>query len=142
MASQTHIDVFDKTVQEAYEWIHEVMEETGLDDRHYALQALRGVLHAVRDELTTDQNAHLSAQLPTLLRGLYYEGWDPSRTPAADRSLEVFLDRVRPSFAGYGRAIDLEQVVRGVLRVLARRMPGSMAKIKCTLHHGLRALWP
>ena len=142
MTTQTRIDLFDKAVNEAYEWINEVDRETGLDDRHYAFAALRGTLHAIRDEITPDQSGHVSAQLPTLIRGVYFEGWDPSRTPADDRTVDGFLDHVRPSFMGYGREYNLLQIVRDTLAVLERKLPDVMAKVKHTLPRHVREVWP
>ncbi|MPZ50553.1 MAG: DUF2267 domain-containing protein [Dehalococcoidia bacterium] len=49
-------------------------------------------LHQVRDRLQLEEVAHLGAQLPMLVRGIYYEGWDPSRNPRLDRT----ADEVRP----------------------------------------------
>jgi uncharacterized protein (DUF2267 family) len=142
MSTQVHLDLFDTTVQETYSWIRDVLHETGWEDRHYGLQALRGVLQAVRDEITEDQSGHLAAQLPTLLRGLYFEGWDPSRAPAGDRDAQRFIDRIRPHFAGYGQAIDFGWLTRAVLRVMKKRVPGSYEKIKITMPKELRELWP
>lgn len=142
MSTQAHIDVVDKTVQETYEWIRDVLRETGWEDRHYALQALRGVLHAVRDEITADQSGHLAAQMPILVRGLYFEGWDPSRTPADDRSAQAFLDRIRPDFSGYGQALDYNWLAAAVLRVLRQRMPSEYEKIKGTINRDVRRIWP
>lgn len=142
MSTPAHLDLFDTTVEETYGWLRDVLSETGWEDRRYALQALRGVLHAVRDQLTQDQSGHLSAQLPTLVRGLYFEGWDPSRAPVVDRTPEVFVDRVRSYFTGYGQAIDFEWLARSVLRVLKKRVPSVYEKIKKALPEELRALWP
>jgi uncharacterized protein (DUF2267 family) len=36
------------------------------------------VLHVLRDRLTPEQAVHLGAQLPILVRGVYYEGWGAS----------------------------------------------------------------
>ncbi len=138
MATQTRIHLFDTAVAEAAEWTHEVQREAELFDEHYAFAALRGTLHALRDELTADLSAHVSAQLPTLLRGFYFEGWDPSRAPADDTTGEAFLDRVRPAFMGYGRPYDLTQVVRATVRVLARRMPDLMDKVNGTINRHVR----
>jgi uncharacterized protein (DUF2267 family) len=33
------------------------------------------MLHALRDRLPPEIAVHLSAQLPMLVRGIYYEGW-------------------------------------------------------------------
>lgn len=138
--THTEVGLFNTTVEESRSWLHDVMQETGLD-HHYALQALRGVLHALRDEITADQSGHFAAQMPMLIRGMYFEGWDPSRAPAADQDAERFIERVRMEFAGYAQAVDHQQVIRGVLHALERRMPAVCDKIKHTLPKRLRALW-
>ncbi len=141
MATQARIELFEKTVNESYEWVNEVDSETGLDDRHYAFAALRGTLHAIRDEITADQSGHVSAQLPTLLRGVYFEGWDPSRIPADDRTVDGFLDHVRPAFTAYGSEYDLAEIVHDTLAVIERKLPDVMAKVKHTLPKHIRHLW-
>ncbi|MGZ3504617.1 MAG: DUF2267 domain-containing protein [Vulcanimicrobiaceae bacterium] len=141
MAADSHVELFDKTVQESHGWLQDVMQETGLD-RYYSLQALRGVLHALRDEITADQSGHLAAQMPTLIRGLYFEGWDPSRAPAVDHDREHFIDRVRVYFLGYDAELDYPRLIRSVLRVLERRMPAVMSKVKRTLPREIRSLFP
>ncbi len=137
----THIDLFDRTIQETHNWLADVMSESGLRDRHYALQALRAVLHAVRDELSVEQNAALSAQLPTMLRGLYFEGWVPNFTPVHGSSA-AFLRKVERTFSGYAEPFDLERIVTGVLGVMERRLTDECRKIRATLPKDLRELWP
>jgi uncharacterized protein (DUF2267 family) len=41
----------------------------------------RSVVHALRDCLSVEEAAQYAAQLSMLIRGLYHEGWDPSRVP-------------------------------------------------------------
>ena len=72
--SATGLEGFDKTVQTTNAWLKEIMEATGLDRRR-AYRALAAVLHALRDRLTVDEVAQLGAQLPILVRGLYYDQW-------------------------------------------------------------------
>jgi uncharacterized protein (DUF2267 family) len=142
MASEG-LSVVDSAVEDLYRWIHEILDETGWDDRHYALQALRGSLHALRDRLLIDQMANLSAQLPLLVRGFFYENWDPSRAPVTDRHLDEFVDHVRPYFTGYARSFDLTDAVRVVFRVLARHISaGEAKKVRQALPQALRTLWP
>src|SRR5688500_8251034 len=91
--SMTGLNVFDKTLQTTNIWLNEIGEETG-PDRQRAFHALRAVLHAVRDRLPVDVSAHLAAQLPLLIRGAYYDGWNPSPSPARNRSRKRFLEQV------------------------------------------------
>ncbi|MGZ3357160.1 MAG: DUF2267 domain-containing protein, partial [Isosphaeraceae bacterium] len=47
-------------------WLENLMEELGWQDRDQAYQALRVVLHALRDRLPEEALAALAAQLPLL----------------------------------------------------------------------------
>ena len=92
----TGLDVFDKTVQESNLWLKDLMERLGTYDRHHAYSTLRAVLHGLRDRIGPESAAHLGAQLPMLLRGLYYEGWDPRASRARSA--------MRPHFSPISRA--------------------------------------
>ncbi|MDT5231383.1 MAG: hypothetical protein QOI39_1883, partial [Mycobacterium sp.] len=35
----------------------------------------------LRDRLTVEASAHFAAQLPDLIRGIFYAGWNPSAVP-------------------------------------------------------------
>lgn len=67
----------------ATEWLRVVAEVLDTEDRVFAHRVLRAWLHVVRDRLPVDGAAHLAAQLPEFLRGVFYEGWTPSRVPVA-----------------------------------------------------------
>jgi len=86
--------IIDHSVETTHIWLNELAAELGTKDQQYAYRVLRAVLHAVRDRLTVDEAAELAAQLPELIRGIYYEGWDPSRTPARYHDSKPFLDRI------------------------------------------------
>jgi uncharacterized protein (DUF2267 family) len=77
---------------------------------------LGAVLHALRDRLGVEVSAHVSAQLPMLVRGLFYEGWDPTGTPTR-LSLDEFLERVEHDARLKGRSAA-EDAVRAVFAVL------------------------
>lgn len=109
------LDVIDRTVAKTYEWLHEVARRAQLEDLHRSYQVLRAVLHALRDRVGPDVAAHLAAQLPLLVRGIFYEGWDPSKTPVR-MSLTDFLERVERDAALKGTS-KAEDAARAVLAV-------------------------
>uniref|UniRef100_UPI003F9CFA71 DUF2267 domain-containing protein n=1 Tax=Mycobacterium sp. TaxID=1785 RepID=UPI003F9CFA71 len=62
-------------------WINDVAREFDTEDREFAYRVLRAWLHTLRDRLTVEASAHFAAQLPDLIRGIYYAGWNPSAVP-------------------------------------------------------------
>ena len=138
----TGVDVFDTTLQKTNAWLHELMRELGWQDQHRAYRALRATLHALRDRLTVDEVAQLGAQLPMLVRGIYYEGWDPSGKPLRERHKEQFLAHVRQELRGEPEP-DTERIVRAVVAVLSRRVTeGALEDVKHLLPAEIRELWP
>jgi len=89
-----HVDVIDRSGEQAHIWINEVAQEFGTDDHQLAYRILRAFLHAVRDRITVEEAAQLAAQMPTLVRGIYYEGWRPSTTPQRYHDRETFLRKI------------------------------------------------
>ena len=90
---------FSATVDKTNRVLRQIEEAFGWpkERRNQSYAALRAVLHGVRDRLTVDEAAHVGAQLPMLIRGIYYDGWDPSGVPQK-MSADEFLQRVRREF--------------------------------------------
>jgi uncharacterized protein (DUF2267 family) len=139
--STTGLPVFDTTVQETNLWLKAVMDYLHTDDRHFAYLALRGTLHALRDRIGPENAVHLAAQLPILLRGLYYEGWRMTASQTKERSRAEFFDHVRSEFP-LASAIDPNLAVRSVFLVMQDKLdPGEVDKIIDRLPAELRELW-
>jgi uncharacterized protein (DUF2267 family) len=140
--STTGLDVFDTTVQKTNNWLNDLMQVLRWPDKHKVYLALRTTLHALRDRLTVEEVAHLGAQLPMLIRGFYYEGWDPTDKPLKQRHKEQFLARIEEQFKDDDR-IDPEVVVRAVFFVLEHRVTeGEIEDVKQILPAEIRDLWP
>lgn len=140
--SETGLATFDKTIQETNLWLKAVMSSMETEDKALALTALRATLHALRDRIGPDNAVHLGAQLPMLIRGLYYEGWHMAGTPTKERHKDQFLAVVRRSFPP-SATVDLERAVRAVFETMwAKVDPGEIDKILRLLPEELRELWP
>jgi uncharacterized protein (DUF2267 family) len=141
LMSATGLEVFDTTLQKTNIWLKDLMEVTG-GDRHKAYQALRAVLHALRDRLTVEEAAEFGAQLPMLIRGIYYEGWDPTGKPVKERHREEFLARIQQHFKGNGE-VNPEILAHAVFSLLAKRITGGeIEDVKHILPAEIRGLWP
>lgn len=141
--SRNHSDVFDTTVQKSRVWLKDLMLELEWEDQQKrAYLALRTVLHALRDRLSVQEATHLGAQLPMLIRGLYYDGWKLAGKPVKERHKEEFLDHIKRAFKDDVR-VDAERVTRAVFRVLDRHTTaGEINDVKHMLPKSLRKLWP
>jgi uncharacterized protein (DUF2267 family) len=139
--SVTGLDTFDTTVHKTNVWLKDLMQELGSDDRHQAYSALRSTLHALRDRLTVEEVAQLGAQLPMLVRGFYYEGWDPTCKPVRERHKDEFLARIRGELRN-NDPTDTEQLARAVFSVLGRHVTeGEVEDVKRVLPEEIRTLW-
>jgi uncharacterized protein (DUF2267 family) len=139
--SATGLDVFDRTIQKTNVWLQAVQEELGLQSKHQAYHLLRAVLHEVRDRLPMPQTAHLGAQLPTLLRGVYYDSWSPSLTGSKERRKE-FLSHIA---AEIDPALNLsaEAVAKCIFRVMSEKVDGGeIRQIVQTMPKDMQSLWP
>jgi len=136
----TGVSALDTTIQKTNIWLKEIMEEIGSDDRHQAYLALRSVIHSLRDRLTVEEATDLGAQLPMLVRGFYYDGWNPSGKPIKFHKDE-FLSSIREQFVG-GPTIDTEKIAQAVFRVLDKHIAdGEIEDIKAVLPHDLKEFW-
>ena len=139
--STTGLEVFDRTIHKTNIWLKDLMEMLDCQDRQEAYLALRATLHALRDRLTIEEVAQFAAQLPMLIRGFYYEGWNPTGKPLKQRHREEFLERISQELSPH--ETDPECVARAVFRVLANRISeGEIDDIEHVLPAEIRDLWP
>jgi uncharacterized protein (DUF2267 family) len=138
----TGLDTFDKTVQESNLWLKDLTERLNTFDRHHAYSTLRAVLHALRDRIGPENAAHLGAQLPMLLRGLFYEGWDPTGKPSKERHEAAFLAHIARELPRADES-EVEEGTRAVFDVLSKHIDrGAAVKLAGMFPQELRKLWP
>lgn len=140
--STTGLPVFDTTLQESNLWLKALMSRLETEDRHLAYSVLKATLHALRDRMSPENAVHLAAQLPMLIRGLYYEGWHMGATPTKERHMDAFLAHLKERLPP-GADFDPEAASKAVFDVMWEKVdPGEVAKVINLFPKELRDLWP
>lgn len=138
MATQG-LPILDQSVHATNAWLGDIMEHTG-PDRQRAYHALRAVLQTLRDRLTVEEATDLGAQLPIFVRGVFYEGWKPVKTPERLRSRAEFIEKVQERLSGIG-PMNPEDATRAVFATLKQRCDmGEIEDVGAQLPEDLRAM--
>lgn len=137
----TTISSFTQAANQAQQWVNELSGELGWSERR-AHRLLRSVLHTLRDWLTEAEMADLSAQLPTLVRGIYFEGWKPLDAPARARRKVDFIERIQRDMSN-DPLDDPDRAIAAVFQLLDRHLDeGEIEQARNSMKEALRKLWP
>ncbi|MFJ8962672.1 DUF2267 domain-containing protein [Lentzea sp. NPDC102401] len=118
--------------------VRDVADAFPTDDRRFAHRVLRAWLHVLRDRLTVEASAHFAAQLPELVRGMYYDGWNPSRVPEKFDAEECAGRLIRE--ANIARK-DVPAATAAVVSALRRHLSeGMLEKVLAQLPPDVQAL--
>lgn len=136
------LEVIDHSVHLTHEWINELAGRLDWTSKRNTLRLLRATLHHVRDHLVTDELAQLSAQLPLLIRGMFFEGWVPKRTPLKERDLTDCIKVIEDQMDDTEEYRGSEDI-RCVFKLLnARLSAGEIEDVRASLPAQFRAFWP
>jgi uncharacterized protein (DUF2267 family) len=134
-----NLDVFEKTLQTTNIWLDEISAVLVVD-RRVAWKVLSVVLHKLRDRLPAVLSAHLSAELPLLVRGVYYDQFEPDKPPMR-WDYDEFVSEVS-KWLSDTRPVDPDLAIQAVFTVLSRHLPrGQIRKVQNALPEGLRSVW-
>lgn len=134
----SQVDVIGRNVEKTHIWLRELADELGYDNERDAYRVLRAYLHTLRDRLTVNEAAQLAAQLPELIRGIFYEGWVPAHVPQTYRQPEEFLRRVAEEGVLAGET-EASFACDGMARLLARHISeGELEDVIAVLPEPLR----
>jgi uncharacterized protein (DUF2267 family) len=140
--SATGLEFIEHTVQLTHSWINDLDTQLGWQNKHRSYRLLGSVLQAVRDWLPINEAAGFGAQLPELLRGIYYEDWRPAATPVKQRHRADFMARVDNAFKN-DPLLSAADEVETVFALLSEKITaGEIEKVRHALPADLRALWP
>lgn len=135
--------LIESTVATSRQWLHELLQtlELSEDDAGRAFHALRAGLHAIRDRLPAAEAVHLGAQLPTLVRGIYYDGFRLTNDESKIRTRSEMLARVQRELAPDKR-LYAPAVLHAVIALIERHVSaGEIDKVVATLPKAIAELW-
>lgn len=136
------LTIVNHAAEQALAWIHELQKDMRFPHEQSAYAALRAVLHTLRDCLTVKEAADLSGQMPTLIRGIFFEGWSPSEKPNRIHDPHEFGQQVM-KVLGKHPEIHAENSTRAVFALLDRHISaGEIDDVISIMPKGLRPLWP
>ncbi|UWQ14241.1 DUF2267 domain-containing protein [Aliiroseovarius sp. M344] len=136
------LEVIDRTVHLTHEWINELTERLDWTSAHDALRLMRATLTAVRDHISHEEAAQLSAQMPLLIRGMFFEGWQPAQTPMRDRNVDHFISRIETTFGASTEYRGPEDITTVFKLLNARISDGEVKDVRGALPEAIRSLWP
>ncbi|MGF1606861.1 MAG: DUF2267 domain-containing protein [Rhodothalassiaceae bacterium] len=134
--------VFDDFWHQANVWIKELSEDLGWQDHdRRSLRLLRITMHALRDRVPMTEALQFAAQLPTILRGIYFERYRPTQTPTDEKTAEEFVEKIEREMND--TALDQpENQIRIVLTFLNRKITeGEMADIRGAMPKDMERLF-
>lgn len=139
--SKSH--VFDVHLEAAQLWLDELSENLDLlpSESRRALHAMRAGLHAIRDRLPAHEVLDLGAQLPVMIRGIYYEGWTLRTQPHEIRDRAAMIARVKSELVP-DQHLDPVDVLRAVIHLIVEHVTeGEIQDVLATLPQSIRTLW-
>jgi uncharacterized protein (DUF2267 family) len=140
--SAVGLESIDHTVQLTHIWINDLDARLGWENKHRSYRLLRTVLQAVRDWLPVNEAAGFGAQLPELIRGIYYEHWRPAATPVKQRHRADFVARIDSAFKTDPPLFTADAIM-AVFELLSEKIAaGEIEKVRHALPADIRALWP
>ncbi len=140
--SNQGLETIDHTVHVTHDWINELADRLDWSSKRSALRLLRVTMHQIRDNLLIDEMAQFSAQLPLLIRGMFFEGWVPKRTPLKDRHLGDFCAPIESMFEHTLEYRGIEDITRVFVLLNNRLSRGEIEDVRANLPTAIREIWP
>jgi uncharacterized protein (DUF2267 family) len=137
-----YITLLNRNIHKTFEWLRDIENNTQweYEDKARALDILRVVLHELRDNLMLNDLAHFSAQLPTVIKGILFEDWNPNHSLRKEgefaESIKAHLPQV------YVEGTDINQAIKSVFLTIDKNIDkNEFEKLRKILLKGIRLLF-
>jgi uncharacterized protein (DUF2267 family) len=140
----TNISSLDRAVQNAVLWLNDIQTELQWEDKEVVYKATKAVLQAIRDRLPYEELFHFSANLPIILKGMLFEGYNPPESKKEKiKTLQEFYEQIQNYYDPRRRdLISASEAAGGVINTLFNRIgEGEMNKVADTMPRHLKPLF-
>ena len=127
----------DRAVQSTNTWLKEIGRGLGVSPTA-AWHVLAAVLHTLRDRMSVDEARHFGAQLPLVIRGLFFDQWGPAHRLPRIHTRAQFAARVKSRLKT--EEMEPEEAIAVIFGVLLRHPTGEIQKVLKTLPPSFRPL--
>jgi uncharacterized protein (DUF2267 family) len=115
---------FEKYAVEGNEFLSDLLQETGLQNRDKLERMLIAFFRTLRHHLTLQENFQLIAQLPMALKSLYIDQWDIDASYKRVRTLKGFMIEMMEADAASGwhdfhNQNEAIKIARKIFRVMS-----------------------
>ncbi len=139
MIAHTKIRNIERAIHDFNKWINNIQDELKCDEEQ-AYTALCAVLQILRDRLTSAEATHLGAQLPLIIKGIYYDKWKIKDKPEPIDKM-TFTSRVHAQFNN-NPEINPTNIILSVFRTIKKQItPGELEDVKSNLPDEIKQLF-
>ncbi|KTD16773.1 DUF2267 domain-containing protein [Legionella jordanis] len=96
--------------------MHEFKDFGEFRNESQCYAVLRAILHALRDKLPPELSVSLASQLPLILKGVYYDGWNPTRPQNTTRGFDEFIQPLAEELAAVD-VDDAQDAIRAAIQL-------------------------
>jgi uncharacterized protein (DUF2267 family) len=137
------IKSIQKTQERTAHILKKMMDTKEFRTPNHAFVVLRATMKVLRDRIEPGEALHLGGQLPALLRGYYFEGFDITnikQPKSSCKGINEFFGEIRDYLEAYD-FMDLEKVVPIALNIILDNIDrGEAAQVVHQLPKDLQEL--
>lgn len=139
--SGTKVNSLNRSIQSTNMWLNDIQMELKWPDMERVYAATKAMLHTLRDCMIVEEVFHLSAQFPLLLKGVFFDGYDPTGKPLDVDNRNKFFAIIQDRFDKTS-GLDGEVITRATLKVLYKRVGvGEMNDVMANMSDDIQGLF-
>jgi len=124
------IEMFRNDLIHAQEWIDDLTHRLCIANQECVFSLLSSILQEFRNGLPIEKVTIFGKQLPTILRGFYYDNWYPIEVPLKKINPDGLRETIKSKlFSSHHENVDTEFVVKSVLLLLHQRIPNEIVEL-------------